>query len=331
MRALQLPVTFVAQARGVVQYSPLAPNVPVIGSIHPAALLRGGAGEMAGGGKQKMNVDAQAMFLFADVEKAAKVAVCSVWSDDVRVVHEPSEVAPEMQAILVEIRDFGLLGLDLEWTCDGSKNALDALGAGADRALITKVGVGYPGRAVSFTWDALMTDYNDRGQEMPAGMGLEDSGLLLLQAALEDESIIKLSHNKQADRAVWEAQVGPIRGRFLDSMLAHHAAFPGIDHDLQQVVSQFLCVPPWKVEHSRAVKEHLAAEKEQAKAAKAEEKERAKAERKAEHDRKNAEKKAAAEARKAERIAKHEAKNRGAKKRMEPPEVPAAQLPLRGV
>ena len=290
MRALQLPVTTVSLARGTVQQSPLAPDVPVIGSIHPAALLRGGAGEMAGGGKQKMNVDAQAMFLFSDIEKTARVADGSVpaqWSDDVTVVHEASDVEAAMSSILVDIYEWGMLGLDLEWVCDGSKNALDALGAGAHRAQITWVGVGCGTRSVSFKWEALIEDYNERGIELPNGEGVYDSALMALQTAMEDESLPKLSHNKQADKAVWEAQVGPIAGRYLCSMLMHHCAYPGIDHDLQQVASQHLCLPPWKVDHARAVQEHKVEEREQAKAVKANEKALAKAARVAAHEEKN--------------------------------------------
>jgi uracil-DNA glycosylase family 4 len=280
MRALALPVTNVGQARGTVQYSPLAPSVPVIGTIHPAAILRGGAGEMAGGGKQKMNVEAQALFLFADIEKAARVAygeILAEWSDDILIIHDPSDVAKAMDEILVDIYAEGLLGLDLEWVCEDSKNALDALGAGAHRALITLVGVGCPSRAVSFKWDALIAS--------PLGLGA-------LQAAMEDEALPKVAHNKQADRAVWEAQVGPIRGRLLCSMLLHHAACPGIDHDLQQVVSQYLCVPPWKVNHKRQIAEHDAAERERAKLVKAEERAREKVVKVAEHEQRNAEAKA---------------------------------------
>jgi uracil-DNA glycosylase len=292
MRALQLPVHFVAQARGTVQYSPLVPNVPVIGSIHPAALLRGGAGEMAGsGGKQKMNVDAQAMFLFSDIEKTARVADGSLppnWSDDILVIHEAAEVEAAMDAILKDIYEWGILGLDLEWICDGSKNALDALGAGADRAIITWVGVGCGTRAVSFKWEALLENYNERGVELPNGVGALDSALSILQTAMLDESLPKLCWNKQADIAVWEAQVGSIRGRRLDGMLMHHGAYPGIDHDLQQGTSQCLCVPPWKVDHARAVQEHKAEEREQAKAVKATEREKKKAEKMAAHEARNA-------------------------------------------
>lgn len=296
MRALQLPVTFVAQARGTVQYSPLAPGVPVIGTIHPAALLRGGAGEMTGGGKQKMNVDAQAMFFFSDVEKAHKIAtgeVAPTWSDDILVVHEPSEVKTVLFGILEDIYEWGMLGLDLEWVCEGSKNPLDALGAGAHRAQITWVGIGCEKRAVSFKWEALV----------------ESGELPQLQAVMEDAELPKLAHNKQADRAVWEAKVGCINGRILDTMLLHHAAYPGIDHDLQQVVSQFLCVPPWKVEHARAVAARKQEEREAVKVEKAAEKERKKVERIATHEEKNRKSAEDKAARKAQKQAEHEARN----------------------
>jgi uracil-DNA glycosylase family 4 len=316
MRALQLPVTFVSQARGTVQYSPLLPGVPVIGTIHPAALLRGGAGEMAGGGKQKMNVDAQAMFLFADIAKAYKVStgeIPAAWSDDILVVHDAKEVVPAMRAILADIYEWGMLGLDLEWVCEGSKNPLDALGAGADRAIITWVGVGCAKRAVSFKWDALVEDYRAHGGfaevQEDGFRGGGASGLMLLQSAMEDPELRKLAHNKQADRAVWEAQVGPIYGQMADSMLMHHAAFPGIDHDLQQVVSQFLCVPPWKVDHGRQIAEYKAQEKAEAKAVKEAEKEVKKAARMSEHKTRNARLAAEKAERKAQKQAEHEARN----------------------
>jgi hypothetical protein len=262
-----------------------------------------------------MNVDAQATFLFADIAKAFRVSRGEVdpqWSDDIMVVHEAAEVAPAMHALLADIYEWGVLGLDLEWLCDGSKNALDALGAGAHRALVTWVGVGCGTRAVSFKWEALIADYDDRGRELPDGIGAEDSGLMMLQAAMEDADLPKLMHNKQADIAVWEAQVGPIHGKKMCSMLMHHVAFPGIDHDLQQVTSQFLCVPPWKVDHSRAIAEHTARMREEAQTQKAIEKEAKKATKKAEHEARNAEKKIKAEAAKAAKKAAHEARNAAA-------------------
>jgi uracil-DNA glycosylase len=327
MRALQLPVTFVAQARGTVQESPLVPGVPVIGALHPAALLHGGAGEMTSGGKQKMNVDAQALFLYADIAKAFGVSrgeIDPVWRDDIQVVHEPAEVLPALEALLVDVYKWGMLGIDLEWICEGHKNALDALGANAHLAQITWVGLGCEKWAISFKWEAL----------------LEADAFPRLQQIMEDGNLPKLMHNKQADIAIWEAQVGPIRGRRCCSMLAHHAVCPGIDHDLQQVVSQYLCVPPWKVEHQRQIAEHEAQVKVEAKAVKAAEKEIEKAARMAEHQAANEKKRAEAAERKAQRKAEHEAEN--ARKKAEKatrkaagkkgtagaPDVSPRQLPL---
>jgi len=92
IRALKLPVDTILEARGTVQESPLSPGTPIITTIHPAALLKGGAGE-TGGGKNKMNVDAQHQFLEADIAKAARVArgeIASTWSDDIDVFVEPA-------------------------------------------------------------------------------------------------------------------------------------------------------------------------------------------------------------------------------------------------
>ena len=315
MKALQLPVRFVSQARGTVQESPLLPGVPVIGALHPAALLHGGAGEIKGG-KQKMNVDAQAMFLFSDVAKALAVAqgkVPAQWSDDIEVVHEAAEVAPAMEAILADVYADGVLGIDLEWDCEGSRNALDALGADAYRAIISWVGVSCRKRGVSFKWQALVEDYRARG-----GIGLPDydgsrgggsSALMRLQALMEYSELPKLAHNKQADKAIWEAQVGFIEGQMWDSMLMHHVAFPGIDHDLQQVASQFLCVPPWKVDHAKRAAEWEAKLKEQAKAEKVKVKEEKKAAKQLEHEANNAKKAAEAAVKKATRKVEHEARN----------------------
>ncbi len=104
VNALKLPVNTILESRGTVQESPFAPGIPVITTIHPAALLKGGAGE-TGGGKNKMNVDAQHMFLEADIVKAWNVATGKIpgaWSDDIEVHVEPGPAvvasAPEAAA-----------------------------------------------------------------------------------------------------------------------------------------------------------------------------------------------------------------------------------------
>jgi hypothetical protein len=93
---------------------------------------------------------------------------------------------------------------------------------------------------------------------------------------------------------------------------------------LQQVVSQFLVVPPWKTEHKQARKasEKAAAQRdrdakkaekkivhEAANAAKKAEKEAAKSQKQVEHERKNAERAAEKAKKQVEKQAAHEARN----------------------
>jgi DNA polymerase len=100
VKALQLPVHGILDTRGTVQATPFLPGTPAFATIHPAALFKGGAGE-TGGGKQKQNVDAQHMFLEADIVKAHHVstgALEGTWSDDIDVFVDPGplvEGAPE--------------------------------------------------------------------------------------------------------------------------------------------------------------------------------------------------------------------------------------------
>jgi uracil-DNA glycosylase family 4 len=326
LHALQVPYTGISQARGTTQFSKLIPNVPIIGSIHPSSLLRGGAGEMKSGGKQKMNVDAQALFLFSDIEKAHNVAVGKVnpiWSDDIMVIHDPKDVAPAMFALLNDIYDWGLLGLDLEWICPGHKSALDALGADGHLAQITWVGVACGIRGVSFKFEALLEDHLAHGggdvsplltdREAWGAFPSDPSGLMLLQAAMGDPRLPKIMHNKQADIAIWEAKVGNMLGRRVDTMLLHHAAYPGIDHDLQQVVSQHLCVPPWKVLHKQQIQEFKIEQRRLEKEEREKLRTEQKMKNKAAHEALNAEKKAQGEidraAKKALKKAEHDARN----------------------
>lgn len=151
-----------------------------------------------------------------------------------------------VQAILYEAYQYGVLGFDLEWAPDGR---------------ITWIGLGYPARAISLWRPTLPKETMD-----------------LIRQAVADPNFPKLAHNCQADIQRWEAEEGPVGGRWEDSMLAHHAAYPGLAHDLQNVVSQFCVVPPWKVWHKQAQEAAELREKEFRKAEKAVAKETIKAE-----------------------------------------------------
>jgi hypothetical protein len=281
---LQLPVSGIADARGTVQESPLLPGIPVITSIHPAALLRGGAGEMATGGKQKMNVDAQYAFLSADLYKAAAIAdtrIPSTWSDDI-TVYAPNasiaakDVVDDVGRLLTEAREWGLLGIDLEWDIETRK--------------ITWIGIGTSQRSISLYFESIPPE-----------------ALELIKTAMADETLPKLGHNGiQADYTTWEDNfgLGTVKGVMNDSMLMHHAACPGIAHDLQQVTSQYIVVPPWKAWHRAADKEKIAQERAEERRQKEIAKQIEKANAKAEKEAEKVAKAAIKEAEKREKSAK---------------------------
>jgi uracil-DNA glycosylase family 4 len=293
-KSLKLPVTAISEARGTVQYSPFLPNVPVITSLHPASLFKGGAGEVKGGGKNKQNVDAQMMFLQADVEKAGGVASGAIpaqWSDDIKVITSIEETAAEVKAIIEEARAWCALGIDLEWNKD---------------RMITFLGLGHGGRSISIPWFLM-----------------SEEALNAAETAMVDPTLPKIIHNLQADKEIWELCIGPMNGKLIDTMLLHHVGFPGLAHDLQQVATQFLVIPPWKTAHREERKSVDKALKLRDREAKklAKKMDRMKA-----HDERNAQKKAEAEERKAQRVAEHEARNAasaaaGQKRRGRPPKV----------
>jgi hypothetical protein len=149
--------------------------------------------------------------------------------------------AKAAQTIIDESRAWGMLGFDLEWSMVTGE--------------ITWIGLGHAGRAVSFWAPTLPND-----------------AWAVIKAAIKDPTLPKLAHNIQAERLKWTEKFGEdaIGGLFEDTMLLHHAACPGLAHDLQQVTSQFLVVPPWKTWHRQANKAAEAAAKEQQKAVVAE-------------------------------------------------------------
>lgn len=218
------------------------------------------------------------------------------------VVTDPIKAVEAMRAIIADAWKWGLLGVDLEWDKHGR---------------VTWIGFGTAARAFAF-WHAT----------------LPEEALQLAREAMADPKLVKLGHNGiQADRPVWEREIGPVSGMgtWQDSLLLHHAAYPGLAHDLQQVVSQFLVVPPWKAWRAQANKQAVAdtkaknkmtkeiakaKTKEQqeleqlaAKEARDAEKTRKKAENQAAHEARNAALAAEKAAKKAEKQAAHEARN----------------------
>ena len=80
---------------------------------------------------------------------------------------------------------------------------------------------------------------------------------LLLQALLDicaNPLIRKTFHNCTFDLLVLDHHGFPVSGPVGDTMLQHHAAYPGLAHKLDQVAQQFFCTPPWKAEFRSSAK-----------------------------------------------------------------------------
>jgi len=220
-------------------------SAPVVTTLHPAAILRGGGAGEVSAGKQKMNVDAQLVFIEADVAKAYALATdlaINEWRDDIELITDDSltnqhKIFRALDAAVLS----GMLAIDLEWGKDG---------------LITWLGLA--------SWDKVMSnDYNAISIYWPR---MPRALVVHVASYGWRDSLPKLFHNLQADIKVWEKQIGPIQGVLEDTMLMHHAAYPGAAHDLQNVASQFLLVPPWKAdrrnETKQAARDFVKAEKQ---------------------------------------------------------------------
>lgn len=270
--ALELPVTAISSCRGTVQSSPLIPSAHVVTALHPGDILRGGgagANKASASGKNKMNVDAQYVFLESDLAKAYSLALNPsqpLWQDDIHIFENG---VTDVSIFISRFAQANLLAIDLEWN---KNNAI--------------------------TWVGLATD------EYAISIYLPHIGSIIRAELkqLGESNIPKLFHNLQADVPMWEGQIGKLGGVFEDTMLMHHAAYPGAAHDLQNVASQFLLVPPWKADRKNE-------EKQAVKAIAAKSRALAKSAKQIAHEAKNAATSGEAKVRKARRKQAHDDKN----------------------
>jgi DNA polymerase I-like protein with 3'-5' exonuclease and polymerase domains len=206
---------------------------PVIPAIHPAALLRGGGATIGG----SHTPDMAYVNLIYD---AAKIDALSK-GKDVRLKYNFAyEVvdAEKGERLFIEAMqealETGAFSLDLETYVDDPDRHHALM---AYVAKIRVIGIATDKRAVSVAWEFL------------GPLALSYFQLVLM-------SVASRYHNGLYDRTVLRAYgfIIPIEGldedapRFDDTLLAHHAAFPGNAHKLQTVGAQFFGVPAWKSE-----------------------------------------------------------------------------------
>jgi uracil-DNA glycosylase len=202
---------------------------PVIPTTHPAAILRGGAGNASGGAHV---VDLLFWALCYDTAKVARIAKGTevLFSDDYEIaVDDPVKAEKLVADFLVEARKVRQFACDTETYVDDPKkhSALQT-----EHAKLKALGLATAKRAISVSW-RILTPRAKR----------------LIGALLSDPTVRKVFHNGLYDVPVLERHGFPVVGDWDDTMLLHHNAFPGLAHDLQRVTSQFYAVTPWKAEY----------------------------------------------------------------------------------
>lgn len=199
----------------------------VVPTVHPMMLLRGGGATISG----THTPDLAFVNLVSDASKVNALAL----GRDIRIKHEYAteyEDAERANALVMGVLDAayatGSVAIDLETFVEDPERHTALM---AYVAQIRVIGLATPDQAVSVYWELLW----------PAT-------ITALRAALASERVATVYHNGIYDRTVLNAHGFDIQGPWTDSLLAHHASFPGCAHNLQSVTAQFYGTPPWKSE-----------------------------------------------------------------------------------
>lgn len=203
---------------------------PVIPGIHPAALLRGGGASIGG----SHTPDLAFVNLIYD---AAKIKSLSEGKDvrlKLDVAYETVDRENAARLFLEVYYDAlaeGACSIDLETYVEDADRHHALM---AYVARIRVIGISTKTRSYSLAWELL-----------------PGACMSMLQVLFTKTQVT--THNGLYDRTVLRAHgfIMPSEDWF-DTLLAHHAAFPGCSHRLQTVTAQFYGVTPWKSEFRNA-------------------------------------------------------------------------------
>lgn len=202
---------------------------PLIPGIHPAALLRGGGASIGG----SHTPDMAYVNLVYDAAKVDALAHGKNIRLALNVEYELFDPARALQ-LFVDIYHEALTedacSIDLETYVDDPDRHHALM---AYVAKIRVIGIATSKRSVSLAWDLLPPIFQS-----------------LLHVLLQKVEVGY--HNGLYDRTVLRAYGFKMGPRWFDTLLAHHAAFPGNSHRLQTVGAQFYGLQPWKSEFRNA-------------------------------------------------------------------------------
>ncbi len=197
----------------------------IIPAIHPAAILRGGAGSA----KKDRAAELGIWGFTYDVGKLVALARGNEnvrFQEDIELEFgDHNRALSLMKEMQEDALRLGLIAIDIETTAgEGGRTAKDSL-----TCAMTSIGVSNVEWALSMPYELYTLPVWNVLREMCG-----------------DERIAKTYHNRQFDEQVLERYGIVFHGERHDTMLRHHAAFPGSDHKLQRVVTQFFARSSWK-------------------------------------------------------------------------------------
>ena len=199
----------------------------VIPTIHPAAILRGGAG--IGGAHAPDLAFWNLIYDMAKIDAIAAGKDIVFREDDIATEYEDPKRAEELvRQMVMDARACGMVATDTETYVEDERrfSALQPL-----NAQLSAIGLATEGWGLSVAW-SVMTPYAKR----------------LVGSVFADLNVRKVMHNRLYDRPVLERHGMPVYGQCDDTMLMHHSAFPGLSHNLQRVATQYYAITPWKAE-----------------------------------------------------------------------------------
>ncbi len=196
----------------------------VVASLHPAFILR-----QIGTAKHP---DGMLWALTAHIQNALAVArgepMVELKRGDISYYLEPTEAAlADLSALYEEAKEFGFVAVDTETHSKLSK-PYDARHPVA--AVIDMIGFATPKRAVAVTYPSQLLQP-------------------IISAILADPDIAKVCHNLPYDLAVMRQHGFVFGGVLEDTLLQHHALFPGAKHALQHAATYHQVAHRWKSEY----------------------------------------------------------------------------------
>lgn len=229
-------------------------------TFHPAHVMRGGDGEADTDNK---SVDALYYFilfdlaktwryahgeavewaveadLFADVDGALRRIEFDGTAPRIAGDAAPHELYDALGRVYDEARAHG------EITCDVETDSKDSLDAN-----LTAIAYATPAGGVAATWGAwrlfsnveqlLAEIHGDRGLPWTWQNGIYDRVVLKRHRVLVDDRHVSLEVKGLTQH---------------DTLLGHHASFPGLPHRLDSIATQFHVVAPWKNEFRQSTRD----------------------------------------------------------------------------